>query len=67
MGGYKPLTLQLISLNIPREVAIILKDSIFREVQLKSDELTDKFVTQTIKDNMGKIDFWNQIQLTHLS
>ncbi len=66
MGAYKPLTLQLISLNIPREVSIILKNSIFQEIQLTEGEFTDNHVTQIIKENMDKINFWNQIQLTHL-
>ena len=65
MGAYKPITLQLISLNIPREVAIILRDTIFKN-EVNNDKLSDKDVIKIINDNFKKINFWNQIQLLHL-
>ena len=64
MGAYNAITVQLISLNIPREVAIILRDTIFKG--LMNDKLSDKDVVKIINDNFNKIDFWNQIQLSHL-
>ncbi|CEN32866.1 hypothetical protein CCAN12_230001 [Capnocytophaga canimorsus] len=66
MGAYKPITIQLINLNIPREVAIILRDTIFRD-QIYNDNLSDKVIIKTINDNFDKIDFWNQVQLSHLT
>lgn len=65
MGAYKPITLQLISLNIPREVAIILRDTIFKN-EVNNDKLSDKDIIKIINDNFKKINFWNQIQLLHL-
>lgn len=65
MGAYNPITVQLISLNIPREVAIILRDTIFKGL-MYNDKLSDKDVVKIINDNFNKIDFWNQIQLSHL-
>ena len=52
-------------MNIPREVAIILRDTIFKD-QEHDDKLSDKDVVKIINDNFNKIDFWNQIQLSHL-
>jgi hypothetical protein len=66
MGAYNSITLNLIKLNIPREVSIILKNSIFEKMDLKTDDITDSFIIQTLKKNMDKINFWNQIQLKHL-
>ena len=65
VGAYKPITIQLINMNIPREVAIILRDTIFKD-QEHDDKLSDKDVVKIINDNFNKIDFWNQIQLSHL-
>ena len=65
MGAYNPITVQLISLNIPREVAIILRDTIFKGL-MYNDKLSDKDVVKIINDNFNKINFWNQIQLSHL-
>ena len=65
VGAYKPITIQLINMNIPREVAIILRDTIFKD-QEYDDKLSDKDVVKIINDNFNKIDFWNQIQLSHL-
>lgn len=67
MGGYKPLTLQLISLNIPREVALILSKTIFSDLNVKNTSLDDAFVKGIIKSSMSKIGFWNRIQLLHLN
>jgi len=66
MGGYKPLTLLLISLNIPREVALILSKTIFSKLDLNIESLDDAFVKTYIKENINNIDFWNRIQLQHL-
>ncbi|PVV54113.1 hypothetical protein, partial [Chryseobacterium sp. HMWF035] len=66
MGGYKSLTLQLISLNIPREVALILNDTIFSKLNINIQSLDDDFVKAYIKSNINDIDFWNRIQLQHL-
>lgn len=66
MGGYKSLTLQLISLNIPREVALILSETIFSELNLNIQNLDDAFVKAFIKSNINNVDFWNRIQLQHL-
>jgi len=66
MGGYKSLTLQLISLNIPREVALILNDTIFSKLNINIQSLDDAFVKAYIKSNINNIDFWNRIQLQHL-
>lgn len=63
MGGYKPLTLQLISLNIPREVSLILSKTIFSELNLN---INDKVVKHIIKSNINNISFWDKIQLEHL-
>ena len=65
VGAYKPITIQLINMNIPREVAIILRDTIFKD-QEYDDKLSDKDAVKIINDNFNKIDFWNQIQLSHL-
>ena len=65
MGAYKPITVQLISLNIPREVAIILRDTIFKD-QVYNDNLSDNDIIKIINNNFKKINFWNQIQLLHL-
>lgn len=64
MGAYNSITIHLLNLSIPREVAIILKNSIFRNANGK--DITDEFVKQTINENWSKIGFWNQIQLMHL-
>ena len=53
-------------MNIPREVAITLKNTIFIGVQIKDNELTDKLVSQIIKENYNEINFWDRIQLEHL-
>lgn len=66
MGGYKSLTLQLISLNIPREVALILNETLFSKLNLNNQNLDDAFVKEYIKSNIDNIDFWNRIQLQHL-
>lgn len=66
MGGYKSLTLQLISLNIPREVALILSETIFAELNMNVQSLDDTFVKAFIKSKIDNIDFWNRIQLQHL-
>lgn len=65
MGGYKPLTLQLIGLNVPREVALILCETIFSDLNIKRD-MDDAFIKNIIKVNVRNIDFWNRIQLQHL-
>src|SRR5690606_24793331 len=54
MGAYNPITLHLIKLNVPREVAITLKNTIFKGVQIKDNELTDKLVSQIIKENYNE-------------
>lgn len=66
MGAYKSLTLQLISLNIPREVALFLSETIFSELEMNVQSLDDTFVKAFIKSKIDDIDFWNRIQLTHL-
>lgn len=66
MGAYNPITLHLIKLNVPREVAITLKNTIFKGVLIKDNELTDKLVSQIIKENYNEINFWDRIQLKHL-
>jgi len=66
MGGYKSLTLQLISLNIPREVALILSETLFSKLNINIQSLDDAFVKAYIKSNINSINFWNQIQLQHL-
>lgn len=66
MGGHKSLTLQLISLNIPREVALILIETLFSKLNLNNQNLDDAFVKEYIKSNIDNIDFWNRIQLQHL-
>lgn len=66
VGGYKGLTLQLISLNIPREVALILVKTIFNNLNINSTDLDDDSVKDLIKASMENIDFWNRIQLQHL-
>lgn len=67
MGAYNPLTMHLINMNVPREVAIILGKTIFKEVKISEEELTDKYLSEIIKNNIDKIDFWNRIQLLHLT
>lgn len=64
MGAYNPMTIQLINLNIPREVAIILKNTIFNNIY--ENELNEQFIKSGIKWKWNEIDFWNQVQLTHL-
>jgi hypothetical protein len=66
IGGYKPLTLQLISLNIPREVTLVLSKTIFSDLNMKNTDLDDTFIKGLIKSSMNNIDFWNKIQLQHL-
>lgn len=64
MGAYNPITIHLINLNVPREVAIILKNSIFKD--FAENDVTDVSVKQVINENWNQISFWNQIQLVHL-
>jgi|SRR5690625_313193 len=64
MGAYNPITIHLININIPREVALILKNSLFKNFAEK--DVTDVSVKQAINENWNQISFWNQIQLMHL-
>lgn len=64
LGAYNPITLQLIKLNIPREVAIRLRNTIFKG--FKEDALTNKIISEEIKANKDNIIFWDKIQLYHL-
>ncbi|MDR6966123.1 hypothetical protein J2X31_000116 [Flavobacterium arsenatis] len=66
MGAYKSLTLQLISLNIPREVALILSKTLFDNLNIRDNDITDSFLKRIIKENIENINFWNAIQLKHL-
>ncbi|MBZ4033815.1 DEAD/DEAH box helicase [Flavobacterium sp. 17A] len=65
MGGYKSLTLQLIALNIPREVALILCKTVFAKVEINK-VLEDWQVKEVLRQNMEEIRFWDRIQLQHL-
>jgi replicative superfamily II helicase len=65
MGAYNPITLHLIHLNIPREVAIKLKNTIFINEVYEEDEFDEKIVSK-IKKFYYSIDFWDRIQLEHI-
>lgn len=66
MGGYKSLTLQLIGLNIPREVSLTLTKTIFADFNFDNKEIDDLFIKDIIKSNIEEIDFWDRVQLEHL-
>lgn len=66
MGAYKPLTMLLLNLNIPREVTLILSETIFTEFTKKNKEIDESFAKQVIIENISTINFWNRIQLQHL-
>lgn len=65
MGAYNPITLHLIHLNIPREVAIKLKNTIFNGQDYEENEIDERIVTR-IKRTYNLIDFWDRIQLKHI-
>lgn len=66
MGAYNPITLHLIHLNIPREVAIKLKNTIFNGQVYEDDEIDEKIVSR-IKKLYNLIGFWDRIQLEHIT
>lgn len=66
MGAYNPITLHLIHLNIPREVAIKLKNTIFIGQDYSEQEI-DEMVVIRIRKLYNLIDFWDRIQLEHLT
>ena len=65
MGACNPITLHLIHLNIPREVAIKLKNTIFNGQNYDENEIDERIVTR-IKKTYNLIDFWDRIQLEHI-
>ncbi len=66
MGAYNPITLHLIHLNIPREVAIKLKNTIFNGINYNEEEIGEKIISR-IQNTYKLIDFWDRIQLEHIT
>lgn len=66
MGAFNPITLHLIHLNIPREVAIKLKNTIFVGDDYNEEEINEKIIIK-IRKVFKTIDFWDRIQLEHLT
>ncbi len=61
-GAYRPITKKIIEMNVAREVAISLSNSLFKGVS----DLEEHEIRTEIKNNKGKLDFWEQVQIENI-
>jgi hypothetical protein len=62
MGAFRPFTRRMIELNVPRETAIFLSDTVFRGEDPNVDDV-DKVIRGKLKGVYNRLDYWNQVQL----
>ncbi len=61
-GAYRSTTKKLIEMNVARETAISLSNSLFSDI----NDLDEKSIRMKINSNKDKLEFWEQVQVENI-
>ena len=61
-GAFRPITKKIIEMNVARETAISLSNSLFSGV----NDLDEKSIRMKINSDKDKLEFWEQVQVENI-